>query len=127
MPSVEDIATWTIPEIVTEIRRLLPQGCSLVEDIKDGWYVATIQFVTPEMKEPKVLWSDHGVDQRILLLNAFGFAWLQGMKTKHPAWRPRTAAPIQRRPLGPTMGANPVPDLDPEHIRSVYEKATKRK
>jgi hypothetical protein len=131
MPQIEEISSWSIQEILDEIQRLLPEGTRFVEAAKQGWYLASVQQVVPDvpnLPEPKVLWSDGGPDRRLLLLNAFGWIWLHDQKPKHPAWRPRSGGrPARRHPTGPFPKIADPPDLDPEEIRSVYEKPPKRK
>jgi hypothetical protein len=127
MPSVENIEVWTIDETLGEIARLLPEGTVFVEAVKEGWHTAFIQRKGDGTTPPEILWQDHGPDRRILLLNAFGWLWLRGQKTKHPAWKPRTGNdPVRRHPAHFPNVPDP-PDLDPEKLRAVYEKGPKRK
>lgn len=118
MPSLEQISAWTIPEIIEEIRKLLPEGHVLVEGIREGWHAATIQHGSPE---PHVLWSATHADRKHVLLNAFGWLWLRGQKSRHPVWKPRNWAPMRRRPMTASRIPDP-PDLDPAEIRAVYER-----
>lgn len=128
MPSIEEIATWTIEEILGEIARLLPEGTVFVEAAKEGWHVATVQQKGAENTESQVLWTDNGPDRRLVLLNAFGWLWLRGQKTHHPAWKPRPGGkPARPHPFGPSPQVPDPPDLDPKHVRSVYENPPKRK
>lgn len=127
MPSIEQIATWTVEEILGEIQRLLPEGTAFVEAAKEGWHVATVQQRGAENAEPQILWTDNGPDRRLVLLNAFGWLWLRGQKPKHPAWKPRGTEPARRHPAGAFPTVPDPPDLDPENVRSVYENPPKRK
>lgn len=121
MPSIEQISTWTIPEILQEIRARLTEGCTFVEGTKEGWYIATVQQ-TVANAEVKVLWSESGADRKILLLNAFGWLWLRDQQPKRPAWRPRTGEGPSRPTRGPLVNVPDPPDLDPAEIRAVYQK-----
>ena len=122
MPSIEQISTWTIQEIVQEIGRILPAGQALVEAVTDGWHVATIE----RSEDATVLWTDRNADRKLVLLNAFGWLWLHNQKPKHPAWKPREGnRPARPHPTRGPRVADPA-DLDPDEIRSVYEKERKK-
>lgn len=127
MPSIEQIDAWSVEEILGEIRRLLTPGLSFVEATKEGWATGSFQQPSKEEgSEPVILWSNTNADRRIMLLNAFGWLWLRNQKPKHPAWKPRPGGQPARRHPSPLKFQDP-PDLDPEHIRAVYEKDSKGK
>lgn len=127
MPSIERISIWTNEETVEEIKRLLPEDSSFVENCRDGWFFGRIQQALPDSSEPSVLWEDINADRHLLLLNAFGWLWLRGQKESHPIWRPRPNSQPSRRHPAPFPNTPDPPDLDPENIRGVYEGGPKRK
>ncbi len=124
MPSIEEISSWTIQEIIQEVVRLLPARQALVEARNEGWHVATIQETAADA-ETKILWTDRNADRKLVLLNAFGWLWLRNQKPHHPAWKPRDGGRPMRRPVHSAKVADPA-DLDPAEIRAVYEKGPKR-
>src|SRR5271166_2871739 len=127
MPSLEEISTWTIQDIRTEIQKLVPEGHTFAESVKDGWHFAVLQCTAPSSNLSEVLWSDQNPDRKLLLLNAFGWLWLRGQKPKHPAWKAhRGGQPARRHPAPFPKIADP-PDLDPKEIRAVYEKGPNKK
>jgi hypothetical protein len=122
MPSVEEINSWSDGQIVAEIRKLLPPHWSFTErpGSRQEWPAATI--ASPDA----TVWEGTEADRRILLLNAFGWIWLRGQKTKHPIWRVRGQEGARPAPRPPPSIPDP-PDLDPEEInRMVYGKKPTR-
>jgi hypothetical protein len=121
MPSLAELAVWSLDDIRSEIIRMLPPGTSFRERregrLLHGFFIKTLDPEAPP------LWTDNQVDPRLLLLNAFGWLLSRSHKPTRPAWRPRsnTARPVVRPPI--PQVSDPA-DLDPAHIRSVYEKGT---
>ena len=127
MPSIDQISIWTNEETVAEIKRLLPEDSSFEEDFQDGWFFGSIQQTLPSSPESTILWKGDGPDRHLLLLNAFGWLWLRGQKESHPIWRPRPNSQPSRRHPAPFPNIPDPPDLDPDHIREVYQEGPKRK
>ncbi len=124
MPSVSEIATWSIDQIRYEIVRMLPAGMSFRER-QEGRLLHAFFFKTTEPEAPP-LWTDNHTDPRLLLLTAFGWLLSRNHKPSRPAWRPRPETAHRVRPPGIPQVADPA-DLDPAHIRSVYDKSNKRR
>jgi hypothetical protein len=121
MLTVEEITSWTVDQLLTELLGLLsPQEVFDERIVEGGWTTASVTRV--EGPTRTVLWSGTEPDRRLLLLNAFGWVWLRGQKTKHPVWKPR--GPEGARPAPRPHPAVPdPPDLDPEEVtRLVYWK-----
>lgn len=117
--SVEEMTAWTAEEAAAAIGKLLPAGWTIGLNQDDqGWFHGEIKDA-----EAAVQWSDWQADRRVLLLNGFGFLWLRGQKTRHPAWRPRGMASARPNPADPMSRVSSVPDpadLDPAEVQSVY-------
>jgi hypothetical protein len=124
MPTINEIASWTLEEIRIEILKILPAGWSFREGREERWVQAAF-FKTGSPETPPY-WSDTHMDPRLLLLNAFGWLWVRCQKPKHPVWRPRSAP--SRVVARPTIPQVPDPsDLDPQRIRQVYEEKSKKR
>lgn len=123
MFSLEEMGTWTIAEVRGEIRKLLIPAWKLRESKVEGWFRA--ELTGPE----GTLWEDSQADERILLLNLFGWLYLRNAQPKHPAWKARPAT--KRIRVGPTQGGPQAnmgepADLDPVEIDPlVYPKGDK--
>lgn len=117
MPSIEEIDSWTLQDIRTEIDRLLPAGVSFRLDAKEGWMVAVIH------QGDDIYWTDQGADRRLLHLSAFGWLWTRGKKAGHPAWQTKHGADPARPNHRPPPGVAPdPPDIDPETLNRMYTK-----
>jgi hypothetical protein len=113
--SVEEMTTWTADEAEAQLRKLLPEGWSLVLRQEEGWFSAYVLDGLGELQ-----WSDWNADRRLLCLNGVGVMWLRGQKPHHPAWRPRRDN--ARPPTPPKADVADPPDLDPKEVQSVYGK-----
>lgn len=117
MPTIADITSWTPPEILQAVRELLPKGWSCTFDF-DGMFVGSIQN-----EEGRVVWDDSSGDERLILLNGYGYLFTLGASTAtHPVWNVRrrelTREEVQRRAL-----EFPDPDdLDPDFLERAYSK-----
>lgn len=120
MASVDQIAAWSAEELRVEIAKLVPKDHTFVEEESDGWFTVSVQT-----SESKVLWADRGILPKTVLTNAFGWLWMRQQKPKHPAWALRS--PNQAHHDIPAVRRTPdPPDLDPEEIRKVYERESKK-
>jgi hypothetical protein len=120
MASLQEMTGWTLDEIQTEIRAVLPQGWRfefLTEDRQ--WRV---QFLGAE---GDCLWWQTYIEPQLLLLDAYGWLWRHQhpQPPANPAWISR-----DRRKLVPVgkvgLKGVTVPDpedLDPAEIDAVYQ------
>lgn len=110
----EEIVLCSPDEIRVEIRRLLRPGEQFTLDPSQGYEVEI-------RAEEKVLWTSAGFDERLVLLDAYGWLWF---RTREPAastslWVRKTE--LTREEVA-RRAASPLPeDLDPAEIHSVYE------
>lgn len=121
MPTFEEIAHWSIDDINVQILGLVPKGVRFdLETRPSDWRVA---FKSEDDRE---LWALEHWELRILMLSAFAWLWQQRHPTRvHPAWVPRPSPVL--RPVHPGPGAPSPVDLDPAHIRSVYDARARKR
>jgi hypothetical protein len=122
MPKLEEVASWTLDQIRAHIHGLLPEGWKFdLQPHTDHWLAS---YKTPANVE---VWSGKHVDQRIILLTAYGWLWQKREPRKtHPAWIPqptRLLIPV----LHPAATVPDPEDLDPQAIQSVYADPHRRK
>ena len=122
MPTLEEVASWTLDQIRAQIHQLLPKGWKFdLQQHTDHWRA----FYRTEADVE--VWADRHYDQRIMLLNAWGWLWQQrDPKKVHPAWRPkpgRQLIPV----VHPASQAPDPEDLDPREVASVYSESDRRR
>lgn len=121
MLSLEDMAAWTLDEIRAHIRRFLPEGHTFHFGQDDGWKARL------ESPDGEILWERTGLDERVLLLDAFGWLWVrrQGAPSVDSPWG-RRKGPEQKLVEQPPVQIPDPEDLDPAEVMSVYEAARKK-
>lgn len=122
MPTLEEVASWTLDQIRAHIHGLLPNGWVFdLQPHTDHWRASYKSDAGLEV------WTDKHVDQRIILLNAYGWLWQKrDPKKVHPAWRPqptRRLIPVQH----PAARVPDPEDLDPSQVQSVYSDPHRHK
>lgn len=118
-PTLEEMQTWSVDEIKAHIAEYLPDDtvfrCAFSDDIGQwrGWFE----------QDKTVLWDQWSLDQRLLLLDAFGWLWAK----RQPA-RPADSPWVGRQGRVPMEAvrrrafSEPDPaDLDPDEVQAVYE------
>jgi len=120
MSRLYDSSAFSVPEVAGEIATVLPAGWDFEYDRlpEGGFYVGEVRD-----QDGAVMWSGNSPDERLLLLNCYGWLVLRGQKPKHPAWQ-RTVQLSPQQVTG-SMAAvvsdMPDPgDLDPGQVESVY-------
>lgn len=118
MPSFSEVYTWTNSEIIDQIIALLPEGWQFNKTSK-GIFSATI------INDSDVaVWEDRQLDERLLLLNAFGWLFSNKTSVSNPIWN-RGDAPEGPVRVGmvdlPGVEIKDPEDVDPEEVASVYE------
>jgi len=117
MPTLEEMTSWSLDEIRLHIQRHLPADHQFfVEEGDFGWKV---RFEAPDGAQ---LWEQVGFDERVVLLDAFGWLWLRKSPTEQAPGSPWVRRPDLRqehvvRP--PTTEPDPE-DLDPDEVLAVY-------
>ena len=120
MPTFEEMSAWGLEDIESAIHHDLPKGCTFQrgynEDVA-GW--ASISDA-----EGKIVWeTDNVPDERILLLNVYGWLLSRQTKARHPAWVRRfetTPRPVIGPLSLPGVSIPDPEDLDPTEVGSVY-------
>ncbi len=121
-PTFEEIAHWSIDDINVQILGLVPAGWKFeLETHPTHWRAS---YKTENGTEA---WAEEHWELRILLLSAFAWLWQRRNPTRvHPAWQPRQPPPLVA--IRPGSGTVPGPqDLEPEHIRSVYDAHARKR
>lgn len=137
MATFEDMSLWNSAEIESNTRALLPPGVSFQQGwdrLNSAWHV---RFFTtdPETGQEKVMWEERGMDERITLFNAYGWAMSQFAPagSSNSVW---TRSHELARPTAPTakslgVDASMPEDLDPDEIAqviaSVYPRGRRAK
>lgn len=113
---MEEMAAWSLDEIRDHIQRLLPEGHTFVSLASASTWLARI-----EDPDGTRLWEKMGLDQRILLLDAFGWLWLQGHASPEPGTPWARKLTLEPQPVAKRSSRDPDPeDLDPEEVKAVY-------
>jgi hypothetical protein len=117
MITLAEVAAWTVPEIAARIYSILPADWEFIRGVTpDG-------IPSAEFKDSGfVIWQDTHLDERLLMLNAFGWVFTKRPTMRHPAWirgsipggTPHVAA------SAPHLAPTDPEDLDPAEIESVY-------
>jgi hypothetical protein len=116
MFSLEEISSWSLDEIRFHIRELLLKGQRFSVTPTEGGWVARIEDTGGTR-----LWEHSGWDERILLLDAFGWLWLRQQARPSPdsPWNRRN--PLTQKSLELQLPPIPDPeDVDPEEVLAVY-------
>ena len=124
MPAPEEISAWSLEEIRVEIRALLPNGWSLVDDEGEGYWL--IRIDRPGEEAPVVEYEESNADERMALLNVFGWLWMRSLPKpdKMSPWNRRRELTREGVTTTVSLGGSQVPDpgdLDPIEIDSVYQ------
>jgi hypothetical protein len=117
MFTVEEITAWSIDELITEIRVLLPPGVALTVDSQPGYFVVRLTNAEGSLVQEEV-----NPDQRLALLNIFGCLWSTPSVSDDSPWRRRREFP--RRPID-MANRQDVPDpedLNPDEVQSLYKQ-----
>ena len=131
MATLEEVTAWSVDEIRAEIRATLPAGWVFEEkQLPRG--VRRARFLRPDAKGDLVpVWGDTHMDERLLLLGAYGLLWTRDHRP-HPdsPWIRRnnpTREAVTRQVIAKQRCSVPDPeDVDPEEVAAVYEKARKK-
>lgn len=114
MPTLAEITSWGSSEILQAIRELLPSGwtCSFTIDggeIRDA--------------EGQVVWKDLVGDERLLLLNGYGFLLTREQPVRsHHIWGARSHELTREKVLRKALEFPDPEDLDPDFLANVYKK-----
>lgn len=119
MATWAEVSTWSNDEIVQKVRELLPEGWQFKHLLDvDGAFRATIVDVASGLSQ----WSDEQADERLILLNAYGWLFVRKPTARNPRWvRGEITVPVAQQTLPTVITPQPDPeDLDPEEIDAVY-------
>jgi len=122
--SFEEINHWTVDDINTQILTHLPKGWNFdLQTLPTHWRAAY------KDENGVQVWAEEHYALRILLLSAFMWLWQRLNPTPvHPAWNP--SAPRQLAPVRHSTAQHTIPDptdLNPAHIRSVYDSHARKR
>jgi len=122
MPTLDEMVTWTVEEIETNIGSTLPQGWTVE-------YNTTSQAFTCHVKDETGAVVKMGAqpDKRVLLLDIYGWLYARSNMSRVPTMWNRRQDPRLR----PVVGKRTVPgavetpdpdDLDPKAVRDLIQK-----
>lgn len=118
MATWAEVSTWTNSDIVVEIQKLLPEEWVFEHQLEPtGAFSARVV----EMSMGYVQWQDEQADERLLLLNAYGWLFTRKPTARHPAWirGESNVVPVTKQMLPVVEDPE---DLNPSEIESVYGK-----
>ena len=123
-PTLEEMQTWSLDEIKTNISAYLPEGTVF----KCAWSDGQGQWRGWFERADEVVWDQWGLDQRLLLLDAFGWCWMQRQPPRHPdsPWAARQGRVPMEAVRGRAFDGREPEDLDPKEVLSVYEAHRKK-
>jgi hypothetical protein len=121
MPSVEEMAAWTLDEIKVHIQLILPKGHQFVFGRRQAADSLAPWAARFEDSDGKGLWEQSGMDERVLLLDAFGWLWRQQQPAAAPGtpWAQKEGLRQQHIVRRPSNDPEPE-DLDPAEVLAVY-------
>jgi len=101
-------------EEALDYARYLASGQALSIHLTNEEGIWSVELV----REASVVWSDQGLDKKILCFNVIG--WLQrDVEILHPEWI-RKGPELCHRVASPNLFEKDPPDLDPKEIAEVY-------
>lgn len=120
MLALEELFMLSTEELESTVLRSVPEGFSLMLDLKDGWFSASLLDA-----KGNVWWERSSPDPRIPLYDAVGyFLHLRGSQPRHPAWQRRGEVIVPSSVGNKAHQAHtPIPDpedLDPQELLAVY-------
>lgn len=123
MIPLEEMAAWSLQEIESAIRRSLPPRWQFNKTQNQGIFV--VAFLN---EEGAPVWEQERWDERLSLLDAFGWISLRGHEPLSEVWsRRRVDAPSRPASLR-TQPLPPDPeDLVPSEIERVYRGPSTRR
>ena len=118
MATLEEMTAWAAEDIAAEIQVLLGKDASLDWGESDGglWWV---HFIREDEEDPYHVES--GLDERLALLNAYGYLWARSQPEtpEGSPWRPRRRELTERGEVRYPSQPDPE-DLDPQIVESMY-------
>ena len=124
MPTIEEMTAWTIDDIQSEIAQILPSGWAFDFDFdpdSGGWW-AKFVVGSGDQEQTAREWFNCP-EQRLLLLNAYGWLVSRDAKPRHPMWARRTTQipkPIIGQRHLPGISVPDPEDIDPSEVQLVY-------
>ena len=115
MLTVEEITAWSVDELSTEIRVLLPPDIEFVLNFQEGYFVASL---VNKLDGTRIFEEAHP-DQRLVLLNTFGHLWSRPSVSTNTPWCRKGEIP--RKVVQTTCSLPDPEDLDPSEIQSLYK------
>jgi hypothetical protein len=120
--ALDELARYPDEEIKIHVQQLLRPGEDFQIQLVETWWEAEILF--REGESSKLLWDQMGFDQRLLLLDAYGWLWSRLQPaTASSVWvrqREVTREDLTRRAVRHVPIPDPE-DLDPKEVQMVYE------
>lgn len=119
MPSLEDMQSWSKDEIKAHMVDILPEDTRF----HCVWDQPSERFHGWFEREGDVAWDQWGFDERMLLLDAFGWCWTQRQPAGNPdsPWAPRTGRVPMEQVTRKAVRMTDPEDVDPVEVLSVYE------
>lgn len=122
LPTLEELSALDHTEIEALVRVSLPPEHTLTfqEEPGEAWGVWEAEIRDGEGQV--VFWTSYP-DQKVVLLNAYGFVWRRSYVPRNPVWQRRRddLRETARKGLMHLPGANVVPDPDDLNPGSVYD------
>jgi hypothetical protein len=115
MPSVEEISAWSVDELITEIKVLLPSDQALSIEPQSGYWVVRV------IKDEELIQEETNLDQRLALLNVFGSLWASSGVSEDSPWCRKRELPRSSIPESSLYDASDPEDLNPDEIQAFYK------
>lgn len=121
--SIEEMSTWSVNDVLTNVRMSLPDGWSL--DVKHNDRSKVFSCIVRDDKDAQA-WTEEHSDLRLMLFDLYGWLVVRLAPAVSPMWnRPRQAMPKIVEGEISLDGASSAPDpedLDPDVIRRLYDR-----
>jgi hypothetical protein len=116
-PTLAEMTAWSVEEIQAAVRRALPDDWRF-SGSRVGPFRATIRDASGSQQ-----WSGEGLDERLLMLDAYAWLLLRDHKAPEEGpWAPRRRELTHRIVQADAEAFADPPDLDPAELDAVYSR-----
>jgi hypothetical protein len=114
-PTLAEMTAWSIEEVQVVVENMLPNGWSVTCSVDDQFFLTITDAFGVTM------WSNTSLDERLLLLDAFGWLLLRdASRPKDGPWAPRQRELTHRVVAADAEVFADPPDLDSAVLDAVY-------
>jgi len=114
-PTLTEMTVWSVEDILVVVNNMLPNGWSVARVADDQFYLDIAD------ESGTTVWSNTSLDERLLLLDAFGWLLLRDApRPEDGPWAPRQRELTHRIVTADAKAFTDPADLDPVVLDAVY-------